>query len=48
MKPRATKEMMAHMLAYLDTKYGGVPAYLSAAGLAAGEMERLKERLCPR
>lgn len=46
LKPTATEEMMAHMLAHLDTDYGGVAAYLSAAGLTAGEMARLKERLC--
>lgn len=40
-RPTATEELMVHVLAHLDIEYGGVASYLSAAGLTAGEMDRL-------
>lgn len=44
-KPSTTEEMMIEMLAHLDADYGGVASYLSAAGLTAGELDRLRQRL---
>jgi protein-tyrosine phosphatase len=38
-------EAMLATLAHLETEHGGVEAYLAAAGVDAGEIERLRERL---
>lgn len=44
-RPTATADMMAHMLAHLDTTYGGAAAYMRQAGLAPEEIELLTKRL---
>jgi protein-tyrosine phosphatase len=38
-------EAMLAMLAHLETEHGGVEAYLRAAGVGSGEIERLRARL---
>ena len=45
LKPTATSEMMHTMLVHLEAKYGGVRAYLVAAGMAEAELDRLVRRL---
>lgn len=40
-----TADMMRQTLAYVDERYGGMEAYLLAAGLPAGDMARVRARL---
>jgi len=44
-RPTVTPDVMTAMLAHVDARYGGVEAYLRAAGLSAGEVAALKARL---
>ena len=41
----APAHVMRHVLATIDERYGGVPAYLEAAGLDESEIARLRDRL---
>jgi protein-tyrosine phosphatase len=45
LKPTATSEMMHTMLVHLEVRYGGVRAYLVAAGMAETEIDCLVRRL---
>ncbi|MFL5804786.1 MAG: tyrosine-protein phosphatase [Roseiflexaceae bacterium] len=45
LKPTATMEMMHTMLAHLETRHGGVHAYLTAGGLTGAEIAQLVRRL---
>jgi protein tyrosine/serine phosphatase len=45
LRPTATADMMVAMLAHVQTRYGGVPAYLRAAGMTEAEIDRLRARL---
>jgi hypothetical protein len=45
LKPTATFDMMLTMLGHLEAKYGGVRAYLTAAGMADVELDGLVRRL---
>jgi protein-tyrosine phosphatase len=45
LRPTATAAMMSAMLAHLDDSYGGARGYLTAAGMADQQIERLLRRL---
>jgi protein tyrosine/serine phosphatase len=42
---RSGRENMLHILAHLETKYGGAERYLLDAGLTAQQLERIRQRL---
>jgi len=45
LKPMAMPEMILRTLDHIEAQYGGVRAYLTAAGLAPDQIERLRDRL---